>query len=536
MRTRTALSRGTLLLAAGIGTTAAGLRFWRLGWGLPEQAGFPDELFSFNIYARAFLSLSCASFAQRTPLYPTFYGYLLGLATALAHALGLTTPGLPNGAASPEVFVAGRTISALMGVATVGVVGVLGARMYSRPVGLAAAALTAVLPFHVLYTHLGTTDATLTACAAFTLAAAYAMARGQGTRVAAVAGAAAALAFATKYTGLAMSVAVGWAVLERAYRDGPRRGVVLGLAALAGFAAAFALACPPCVFDTGRMLEGMRNLQWQTSDLAHGAINNHLSPTVGWYARPYLYQLVASLPFVLGWPLHLLAMAGVVVAVRRHDLADRMLLVSAGSYFLAIGASDVVFPRYLMPLFPALAILAARAAWRLPSRPLGGAVLAAVWAYSLVLSASQVARFSYDQQREVARWIRSAAGERKGVRVGVPRLILDYFRLAKPLAEAGLVQIQLESGHWFDEPTDFLVLPEWYGTAIARDMPDQPIARDLERLRSGAAGYRRGPHWSSTYFQHAFYTRLDPAFATDLWQGEIGFTVYVREPVRTGSR
>jgi len=96
--------------------------------------------------------------------------------------------------------------------------------------------------------------------------------------------------------------------------------------------------------------------------------------------------------------------------------------------------------------------------------------------------------------------------------------MLDYYRLTGPLAD----------GHWFDNPLDSFVLPEWFEVAIERDMPDSPVAHDLERLRSGAAGYQRAAHWSSSYLQRDLYTALDPAFAGDLWQGEIGFTVYVR--------
>ena len=46
----------------------------------------------------------------------------------------------------------------------------------------------------------------------------------------------------------------------------------------------------------------MRTLAEVTS--AHYSVlhNNILAPAVGWYARPYLYQFVASLPFALGWP------------------------------------------------------------------------------------------------------------------------------------------------------------------------------------------------------------------------------------------
>jgi 4-amino-4-deoxy-L-arabinose transferase-like glycosyltransferase len=101
---------------------------------------------------------------------------------------------------------------------------------------------------------------------------------------------------------------------------------------------------------------------WLHSLVASGDfLNNRAVPSLGWYGRPYLYELVASLPYALGWPLYALALVGVVVALWRHELADRVLLGALIPYFLVIGGSPTTFPRYLMPLFPGLVILAARA-------------------------------------------------------------------------------------------------------------------------------------------------------------------------------
>jgi len=149
--------------------------------------------------------------------------------------------------------------------------------------------------------------------------------------------------------------------------------------------------------------------------------NNYLVPSLGWYGRPYLYQLVAGLPFGLGWPLAVVALAGVVVALRRHELADRIVLAALLPYFLVIGSSRVTFSRYLLPLFPGLLLLAARALCDLPRAP-RAALLATVLAYSLVLATSQVARFSTRQQREIARWIAGLRppGSAERLRVAVP--------------------------------------------------------------------------------------------------------------------
>ena len=522
--------------AAAIAVVAVALRCWRISWGLSGNTrylGFPDEVVSWLPYVRDFIPLSCSSFDQLTLNYPTLYGYLVGLTTSLLHTLGVITvadPGHPYLHPSPAALLVARGVSVAASLVTVGIVGLTAGRMFSRRAGFMAAAFMAVVPFEVLYTHIASPDILLTTWFAATMLFSYLVAVGSGPWLAVAAGFAAGAAAATKYTGLAAVVAVGAAIAERTLRDRSvrRGGTLLGLA-LAGFGVAAFLGCPPCVLHPDRMLSAIRTLAGVTTH--YSALHNDiLSPTVGWYARPYLYQLVASLPFVLGWPMYALALAGIALAVRRHTVADRILFAVAAPYFLVMAGSMLVYPRYLLPLLPALVILAAGAADSIRSRRMRTVVLAGVWLYSLAFAGSQVARFSFDQQREVARWVSEAAGGRASdeVRVGVPRMIMDYYRLTGPFAEKGLRLVELEDGHWFDAPPDFFVLPEWYEIAIERDMPGSPVSADLDKLRSGAAGYRQTARWSSWYLQREFYTALDPAFAADLWQGEIGFTVYDR--------
>jgi 4-amino-4-deoxy-L-arabinose transferase-like glycosyltransferase len=522
--------RATIVIVLAITAVAIWLRFWRLSWGLPEQPGFPDEGWISNQYASAFTSLSWDSFKQRSPLYPTLYGYLVGLTAVSLRALGVLKGSFSPQA--PEAFVAGRSVSALMGLATVGLVGLAGSRMYSRRVGLAAAALMAVTPFPVHYGHIASTDVTLGACTALAIVCAYFAARSGRPAAVMATGMAAGLAFATKYTGLSMLVLGGWVVLERSVAERSfRRAVVLALVVVVGFLGAVTLACPPCTLTSGTMLGGMQKLYVATTGNVTGFTNNHLTSSLGWYGRPYLFQLVAALPFSLGWPLYVAAVAGVIMAMWRHEQADRLVLAVVAPFLLSIGASQLVFPRYLMPMFPGLVILAARVLLELRQpRWLGRGLLAAVWLYSVVLTATQVARFSFDQQRGVARWIAAYPHQGPSRRVGYPWVALDYYRLKRPLGAKRLQGIELKEGHWFDDPPDFLVIPEWYEISVARDRPDSTVAQDLARLRAGEAGFRRGPRWRSRYLQSDFYTWLDPAYASDLWQGEIGFTVYIRDP------
>jgi hypothetical protein len=303
----------------------------------------------------------------------------------------------------------------------------------------------------------------------------------------------------------------------------------LGIWVVAGFLLGFALACPPCALDPLRVV---RMIQWQASYPVTEFVNNRLVPSLGWYGRPYVYQLVATLPYLLGWPVYVLALLGLLAAVRRRDAGDRVVLATVVPFFLAIAASPVTFPRYLLPVVPGLVVLAARSDVLVPrARRLWTTSVALACAYAFVLGASQIARYGLTPQLELARWI--AASQSAGITASVatPDTLTLYTLLKQPFADAGLQCTAAPAGHWFDDDPDVFVLPDLNQIAARRDDPDGPAAADLARLESGALPYRVARRWSARdYLQQDFYTWLDPGFGYS--EGAMGFTVFVRERTR----
>src|SRR5439155_1378886 len=86
--------------------------------------------------------------------------------------------------------------------------------------------------------------------------------------------------------------------------------LTVGLVSLAAFGATFLAACPPCLLHLDQVRAALRLQYVLTRAMPWGFGNNYLTPTLGWYGRPYCYELVASFPFTLGWPLYALALAG----------------------------------------------------------------------------------------------------------------------------------------------------------------------------------------------------------------------------------
>jgi hypothetical protein len=184
-------------------------------------------------------------------------------------------------------------------------------------------------------------------------------------------------------------------------------------------------------------------------------------------------------------------------------------------------------------------VLAARALLALPIRDVArGALCVAIVAYGFALGFSEVDRFSYDQQFAVARWLGSALARSPVVppRVAVPGDLAYYYMLRGPLRSAGLRHVAAADGHWLDGSPEAFVLPEWLATSLHRDRSHPAAQADLARLEAGTAGYHEVARWRSTYLQEGFYTWLDPAFASDVYIGEIGFRAYVRDDLITPAR
>ena len=349
------LALGAILLAALVA------RMWNLAAGVPHAVGIDEP----QVVGRALRILATGDWNTHLFDYPPLviyvYAwvaiacYLWGAMSGAWYSLGTLDIG--------SVYLWGRTVAALIGVAAVWLTYRLGRELGSRRIALLGAALLAVRPTQVRESHFILTD--IPACALTTLTVLLATRAGRvrNVRAYAWAGAAAGLAAAAKYNGAIafVSVVAAWLLFDRSAADRWRKAG----GALAAAGAAFVLAAPYSVLDLPSFLNGL------------GAqLSRFSSPRAGAEPAWLTYVKHLSLAGRFWVPA---AVAGMAVVLWRRDTRRRWIpaVAFALAYFYVLASHPLVFARYALPLSPILALCVAAVAleivaWSRRWRPLSG--------------------------------------------------------------------------------------------------------------------------------------------------------------------
>ncbi len=240
----------------------------------------------------------------------------------------------------------GRLLSAALGVATVGVAYAAGARVYSRRIGFVTALLLAVMPYHVVVTRQVLLDGPTTFFATVSL---YLLIRYATSDPAAhlergawLAGAAAAmgLTFLTKETSILLMGGV-YAFFALSPELKARARHLIASLAVYG---AFVVVYPVSLALSGRQSTGNSFLVWQLFRRA-----NHT-----W---TFYFEVV---PPAMGWLVVAAAIGGLYVLRRRTTWRETLLLCWILVPFGFLQLWPVKGFQYLLPIAPAVALLAAR--------------------------------------------------------------------------------------------------------------------------------------------------------------------------------
>jgi hypothetical protein len=323
------------------------LRLWGVTQGLP---------YSYNVdEATHFVPRAIAFFHHDlNPQYflnPPAYSYLLHVVFELWFGSGDATT--RTYVTDPTaVFVVARVVAAALGTVAVWLTYLAAGRLFHRSVALLAAAIFGFAFLPIFYSHLALNDVPTLAPVALALYGVAGVMRHGRRRDYALAGVGIGLAAATKYTGgitllCLLGAFVGDAAGGAAWTAVRRLALGLALAL-----AAFVIANPYSLLDTSAFQAGLA----AQASLAGGSDPVKLGTTAGSGTAYYIWTFTWG----LGWVPTLAALGGVAMLAVRRRIAMLLMLAPAPIVFvLFMGDQQRFFGRWLMPIFPIVALFAA---------------------------------------------------------------------------------------------------------------------------------------------------------------------------------
>ena len=481
----------------GIILLAVFLRFWGISWGLPDTTHYysyhPDENIVMGV-ARQVNPLN-GQFDTKFYNYGSLYIYMVNLGIVFSDINFDAKDIAGVVSALAKTFLIGRYIAMILGILTVYLVFLLGRRAYGRGVGILAALFMAIMPIHVMHSKFLAVDVPATFFV--TMALIFALRISQENyrlRDYLLAGLFVGFAAAIKYNAGLVLLAPIVAHFVHSNTDAQRPTFNIKLFVLpiaAGLA--FLIGTPGVLINFAKFSQDFK-YEMHHVRTGHGLV--FVKTGIGW-----IYHFTHSLWPGMGLPLLLLAVIGLIYALRKRTVSDWILLSFLLTYYLMIGAAQVRFARYIIPLLPIFAILAARVSVELlsylsakdPSRHASRyatiVLLVLISGYSLIYSVSIDNMFSRPDTRDLAAaWVKSNVPQ--GASIGFPTIPWFYTPPIDPSMGAAA------SGPTrFDKTTmvtEYRLVAsrdtEWDSDELLRDLPDHVIISQFEyedRLRLG---------------------------------------------------
>jgi 4-amino-4-deoxy-L-arabinose transferase-like glycosyltransferase len=332
---------GALLIATFV------LRLWGIKQGLPYSYNVDEE----SHFVPKAITFFGHSLNPNYFLNPPAYSYVLNIVFELW--FGARDAVMRMYASNPtEVFVVARVVASALGTIAVWLTYLTGKRLFGRGVGLIAAAIFGFAFLPIFYSHLALNDVPTLAPVALSLYGVAGVLRRGRARDYVIAGVGVGLAAATKYTGgitlICLLAAAACNAVGDEHRHVPRRLAAGLLVALA----AFLLANPYAVIDFSSFFQGVKQ---QASETDAAKLGGSSVGGIDYYLWTFTWGF--------GWAPALASVIGSALLILRRKFALAIVLIPAPIVFIIfMGEQARFFGRWLMPIFPIAALVAAYAA------------------------------------------------------------------------------------------------------------------------------------------------------------------------------
>lgn len=342
------------------------LRLWGIRHGMPV-AYHLDEYAHFTEGAvNMFSSGLNPKYFQNPPAYTYLLHALFGIAYGVSPIGSMGEPVKLAFEGDPStLYLIARLASTGLGLGAAWIMYFAGKRLYGAAAGLATAAFMAFTFLPVHYAHFALNDVPMLfplAIGLFGLAGI--VIRGSLTDYV-VAGLGLGFATATKYTAAALAVSIfaAWAIRAWSERETAKRDFLYLCAAAGVSIVAFVLANPFALLDADKFVGDIQRQR----DLSAGVSKLGTDDTTGWiYYLKTLFWGFGALPL-------LLSIGGAALALKRDWRKALPFVLFALLVWLFMGNQVRFYARWLMPVYPVLALFAAYGVVEL-GRSIGGAL------------------------------------------------------------------------------------------------------------------------------------------------------------------
>lgn len=328
---------------------------------------------------------------------------------------------LDEAAVRPAIFVLARLLSIAFALGLMGLVFWIGRAYFGLWVAVLATLFVASAPLAIQQAHFYTVDGVFTFLIFAALACSLQALRADELRWYVATGLLIGLAASTRLNGALFGMALAVVYLGKEGLSDPQvilarmRRPALWSTALVALGVLFLLE-PYLVVDSALMRRALDSGDFAYSlEIARGQV---LRPwtLADMHTPPYVHFWTHLWPQSVGWPLTLLFVVGVAYALWRRCWPQSLLLVWSALYFASIGGLHTKHVRYLLPMLPALALLAAAACdearrflWAqkrfIWARWLGGLLVGGVLFYTLAYGTAFARIYAVEDARlQAARW------------------------------------------------------------------------------------------------------------------------------------
>lgn len=545
---------------AAICTVGFGLRIFRIDWGLPDFV-FNDTRIHFIEVARN--AVGSGDWILQRFVHPPFYPYLITIVTWLwATVTGNTVEiiGPDASADRATIVLIGRVITVIASVFLIGATYLLGKRLLGTRAGLWAAAFVALNPLQVIESHRINVDAPMLLLAVLSAHQATVAVQERNRSRLLFSFALAAFSGAVKYTGLFIGTLPIWVALrwpESSWRQRFRTIVAGGLLSLA----TFTLAMSPVALNWEVFTRQLYQLFY--IGIFEGAPGQDLTGG-SWVFAPYLYMTIVGLPFMLGWPVFIAGVLGIVVLAFTNRRALSLITAAALPFYVLQGNAETTVARYYLPLMPFLAITGGGFVVWARSRlsGLGTALAAIILLYSAILTFSQANRIGGAPQAAIARRLEQLAAAKRDSGISLravrqPKLVVGYPFWAPSIYDAIFPYIRKgptrelvyippelrfpgdavepaqalrEDRKWVEETgVDAIIVTSRWENIRLRNSFLPREEQFYQHLVGGRLGLRLVADEETSYFTQSWYEWADPTLDTIWTAGIGGYKLYVRD-------